>query len=221
MTPAPRRSHRQRIYDQFLDRILTGALGREDRLVDTVIAAELGVSRMPVRDALMQLVAEGHLTSTSRGYAVPQLSAAEIAEIFEMRHLLEPRAMAQCATAMAPAAIEQLAGHLAVTRATLEDSDTVRFFQASEAFRNGWISGVPNTALREAIRRYAAQVQQVRLATVHDRSARAAMVAGQEDQLAAIRARDALAAHDVMRRFVVEGERSWARSLAQARLALS
>lgn len=221
MPISPRRNHRQRIYDRFLDRILTGALTREDRLVDTVIAAELGVSRMPVRDALMQLVAEGYLASTSRGFTVPQLSDAEIAEVFELRHLLEPRAMAQCATAIGGAALDRLADHLALTRATLEDGDTVRFFQASEAFRNGWISGIPNAALREAIRRYAAQVQQVRLATVNDRGARAIMVAGQADQLAALRARDALAAHDIMRRFVVEGERSWARSLAQARAALS
>ncbi|WP_353038913.1 GntR family transcriptional regulator [Mesorhizobium sp. M1300] len=45
------------------------------KLVDVDIAARLGISRMPVRDALMQLVHEGYLVGTTRGFTLPTLTA--------------------------------------------------------------------------------------------------------------------------------------------------
>jgi hypothetical protein len=64
-------------------------------LVDHAIAAEMGVSRMPVREALMQLVsARAICDSTSRGFALPDLTPDRIAEVFVLRRLLEPHAVA-------------------------------------------------------------------------------------------------------------------------------
>ena len=209
MTAQPRLNHAERIYRLYLDRIRSGALGREDRLVDTVIAADLGVSRMPVREALLRLTAEGYLEPSSRGFTLPGLTPAQIAEVFELRHLLEPRAVALCARAMPEAAMDRLGQAIDLAESTFADQDVPRFFQASESYRNGWIAEVPNTALRAAIQRYVAQVQLVRLATIGDAAARLAIVKNQRALLAAFRARDALAAHDIMRDFIVEGELSW------------
>lgn len=72
----PRINHRQRIHDIIRDRILRGEVGSEDRLVDTATAAEIGVSRMPLREALMQLVSEGYLESTTRGFTPTRLPPA-------------------------------------------------------------------------------------------------------------------------------------------------
>ncbi len=209
MNAQPRLNHAERIYRMFLDRIRSGALGREDRLVDTVIAADMGVSRMPVREALLRLAAEGYLEPGSRGFTLPGLTPAQIAEVFELRHLLEPRAVALCARVLTPATLDQLAQAIALAQSTFATGDVARFFQASEAFRNGWIAEIPNSALRAAIQRYVAQVQLVRLATIHAEPARHAIVRNQHALLAAYRARDAIAAHDIMRDFIVAGEASW------------
>jgi DNA-binding GntR family transcriptional regulator len=215
MTAEPRLNHAERVYRLYLDRIRSGALGREDRLVDTVIAADLGISRMPVREALLRLTAEGYLEPSSRGFTLPGLTPAQIAEVFELRHLLEPRAVALCARSMPETAMDRLAQAIQLAETTFADQDVPRFFQASEAYRNGWIAEIPNTALRAAIQRYVAQVQLVRLATIGLEPARRAIVKNQRALLAAFRARDALAAHDIMRDFIVEGELSW-RARAQA-----
>ena len=209
MTAEPRLNHAERVYRLYLDRIRSGALGREDRLVDTVIAADLGISRMPVREALLRLTAEGYLEPSSRGFTLPGLTPAQIAEVFELRHLLEPRAVALCARSMPEAAMDRLAQAIQLAETTLAAADVPRFFQASEAYRNGWVETIPNTALRAAIQRYVAQVQLVRLATIGDAAARRAILKNQRALLAAFRARDALAAHDIMRDFIVEGELSW------------
>ncbi len=208
-----RQNLRDRIYDTLIQRIRAGAFGWDDRYVDVSVAAELGVSRMPARDALMRLAAEGYLVPTTRGFVLPRLTPAEILEVFELRRLLEPRAAALAARAMT-------GGVLAVMEKAVEDGtaaviagDGPVLFTASELFRNAWLSVVPNRALVQSIRRYFVQVQNVRLITMREEHTLAVIVEGQRDLLAACRARDAVAASDRMLRFVIEGETAFRRSI--------
>jgi DNA-binding GntR family transcriptional regulator len=70
--------------------IVTGAFPPGQRLNLDEIAATLGVSRMPVRNGLRQLESEGLIeVSPYRGARVSVLDPSEIAEIYELRVLLE------------------------------------------------------------------------------------------------------------------------------------
>lgn len=204
-----RRSHRSRIYEEFRARLQRGEIGPGDRLVDTVIAAERGVSRMPVREALMQLATEGYLEGTSRGFTLPSLGHAQIMEIFELRRLLEPQAAASAAQSLDAAALAVLETAVRDATATLVSADIETFFRASEVFRNTWLGSVPNRELRQTILRYLAQVQTVRMATMRDPVVHRVIVEGQTGLLEAFRNRDALAAHHRMTRFVLQGEESY------------
>jgi DNA-binding GntR family transcriptional regulator len=204
-----KKSYRLEIYEDVRDRIQRGEIGLDDRLVDTVIATERGVSRMPVREALMQLSHEGYLEGTSRGFALPRLTRTQILEVFELRRLLEPRAAAAATLTLTDANLKLM--HEAVDRAreTRVTQDILAFFRASETFRNTWVNATPNSELRQTILRYLAQVQAVRMATMRDPVVHGIIVAGQTALLSAFEARDALAAHDCMLRFVLDGERSY------------
>lgn len=70
--------------------ILGGVFEPGDRLRQEVLAAELGVSRIPLRDAFRRLEAEGliHINGR-RGARVASLSLEEVAELYELRRLLE------------------------------------------------------------------------------------------------------------------------------------
>jgi len=206
-----RPSHRQRIHDSIRARILTGKIGAADRLVDTAIAAEMGVSRMPVREALMQLVSEGYLEGTTRGYSLPNFSHEKIMQIFVLRRLLEPHAAASAAQACTEAHVARMRAAVDEAMGTLEKDDFETFYRASEVFRNTWLSAVPNAELGAAIQRLSGQVQAVRLATMRDAEAHRTIIAGQRDLLAAFAARDALAAEARILRFVLEGEGSYLR----------
>ncbi len=211
--PVPSRiSHRDRIYDALVQRIRTGLLGWEDRLVDVTLAAELGVSRMPVRDALLRLVAEGYLSPTTRGFTLPRLTDEQVLEVFTLRRLLEPRAAAMAAQAMTAPALDLVAAAVADAAQAAKGADVPALFRASEAFRNGWLAVVPNAALVETIRRYFVQIQNVRLITLQEPDTMRIIVEGQDDLLTAFRAGDALAAADRMLRFVVEGEQAFLRA---------
>lgn len=72
------------------ERILSGAFAEGAPLRQDALAAELGISRIPVREALRQLEAEGLVTfSPHCGAVVSTLSIEEMEELFEMRALLE------------------------------------------------------------------------------------------------------------------------------------
>jgi len=80
--------------------ILSGRLKPDEVLVERRIAELLGVSKTPVREALISLTSSGLLTSTrNRGIAVRRLEAEDVLRIYEMRVLLEPWAAAQVAQA--------------------------------------------------------------------------------------------------------------------------
>jgi len=79
---APKLNIRQQVYKHLRSRMRSGDISYDDRLVDHEIAAELQVSRMPVREALLQLTNEGLLEGTSRGFMLRRFTPADIAQIF-------------------------------------------------------------------------------------------------------------------------------------------
>jgi DNA-binding GntR family transcriptional regulator len=75
------------------ERILSNELAPGTRLNQATLADELGVSRIPVRDALHQLAAEGLVLLRGRaGATVVELSIADLEELYELREAVEPLA---------------------------------------------------------------------------------------------------------------------------------
>jgi len=97
----PPASISEAVTDTIRSAILEGRLKPGQRLPQAEIAEQLGVSRIPLRDALRRLEVEGLVVMDDRrGASVAEISLEELDEIFEMRILLEP--------ACAAAAVERL-----------------------------------------------------------------------------------------------------------------
>jgi DNA-binding GntR family transcriptional regulator len=76
------------------DKILSGVYAPGSTLLQDSIAAEFGVSKIPVREALVHLRAEGLVNiHAHRGFQVRPLSANEVQEVFRLRLKLEPTAV--------------------------------------------------------------------------------------------------------------------------------
>ncbi len=81
------------VYDQLLSAILAREIGPDDRLVQERLAAEMEISRTPVREALMRLEQEGVLVSSPRGgFTLYRISAGEIRELYQARAAVESQA---------------------------------------------------------------------------------------------------------------------------------
>jgi DNA-binding GntR family transcriptional regulator len=79
------------VANELRDGISSGRLKPGERLVEADLAAQMGISRAPVREALRQLEFEGLVEGRPRrGYVVRQMSAAELSELYDLRVLLEP-----------------------------------------------------------------------------------------------------------------------------------
>jgi DNA-binding GntR family transcriptional regulator len=81
---------RDHIKQQILDVILNGTFMPGERLIESAIADQLGVSRAPVREALSALECEGIVVNVSRrGYFVTDFTDKDIEEIYSLRLILE------------------------------------------------------------------------------------------------------------------------------------
>jgi DNA-binding GntR family transcriptional regulator len=90
------------IVEQLRRDILDGTYAAGDQLRQDALAASFEVSRIPVREALFQLEAEGLvLIEPHKGAIVSAFSLEEIDDVFDLRVLLEPRLLAQSAPLLA------------------------------------------------------------------------------------------------------------------------
>ena len=131
----------------------TGRLG-EDTFYSAVGFAEmLGVSRTPVREALLQLSAEGFLTAVDgRGFKIRRLTPKEIRDFFETRRIVELYVIERVARDISDQALDKLRKLTDRMSACGQRGDAVEFLEADKAFHlhlinihgNGHLQSVMN-----------------------------------------------------------------------------
>jgi DNA-binding GntR family transcriptional regulator len=90
LSPLPRRTIGDDVLDTLRKSIIAGAFAAGDHIAEGTLAQQLGVSRAPVREAMMQLEREGLLTFDKRGAArVKTFTEDDFDEIFSLRLELE------------------------------------------------------------------------------------------------------------------------------------
>ncbi|MEU8794177.1 GntR family transcriptional regulator [Streptomyces sp. NPDC048643] len=93
-TPTPIPSRTQVVLDGIKHRILTGQLPPGAALVETDLAAQFGVSKTPVREALKTLAGTGLVVMNQyKGVTVRMVDADMAREVYDVRLLLEPEAL--------------------------------------------------------------------------------------------------------------------------------
>jgi DNA-binding GntR family transcriptional regulator len=113
---------------RFRDRILAGTYAPGAALRQDILASEFGTSKIPVREALVQLQSEGLVDIfPNRGFQVRPLATTELDEIFSLRLQIEPIAVAR-GVRLATAA-DHLAARNALKR--LNDALTAEQFSSS------------------------------------------------------------------------------------------
>jgi DNA-binding GntR family transcriptional regulator len=99
----------EHVYRRLKDRIISGTLAPDTRLIELSIAAEFGVSRTPVREALKRLAAENLvLHDPARGMVVHAPDADEIEDVFVVREALDGLAARLAAHRVTPSELARL-----------------------------------------------------------------------------------------------------------------
>lgn len=193
------------VTDSLRAMLAAPVFGPGDRLVEEDIARRLSVSRTPLREALFRLSQMGLVEQRDGGFHVPHLGLRDIHEIFQIRRLLEPQAVADIAATCRP---EDLTAYCAARDRMLAATTEDEAAAANMAFRALWLSNIPNRRMHEVLTRFDEQVILVRRATLREPAARASASAGVVALVAAFAARDPATARRVMEN-LVDSALSW------------
>ncbi|MBI5909784.1 MAG: GntR family transcriptional regulator [Betaproteobacteria bacterium] len=204
-----------RVYVTLREHLCSGLVPSGQALQESALAAQLGVSRTPVREALARLASEGLLGSDGRSFIVPALSEADIDDIYELRLLLEPEALRQVATRIREKAqLAPFREQLAAMVAANAENDVEAFMDANYRFRAAWLDLVPNRRLLRAIELYADHVRYLRALTLGNREVRTVVLNGLKRIAASLSAADGAGASAAMRDHLLEAKRILRSALA-------
>lgn len=150
---------REQVYSEILQRVHRGDLPAGARVRDASLATELGVSRTPIREALIRLAREGILEADlGRGFRIKPLDPDELREVGAVLGALEPLALELSGTPP-PERLERLAE--TVRRLEQTRGDAARCIELDDEWHRTLLEGCPNgrllqiiTTLRQIPRRY-------------------------------------------------------------------
>lgn len=182
-----------RVAGELKEMIVTGDLLPGQQIRQEQMAAVLGVSRLPVREALHQLVADGLVVHRHHaGFTVARLSRAEFDQVYLMRRLLETEVIRGLPrpTATALSAIEELAEAIEEAAAAL---DLARMRSLNSRFHLAIFELSNLELVVEEIRRIWTRALPYHAVYLHDSAGRARIVTEHREML------DALAAGDMDR----------------------
>lgn len=199
----PHRNAQSHVAQHLREEIRSGRLPSGTPIVAAPVAASLGVSRMPVREAIQQLANEGLITIRSnRSAVVTELGPAEIDELYEMRAALEGYAMRHVAKAIDARGLQEV--ELALLRLDQARQDVTWFVAAHDIYHDALLSYCPRRQMVDEIRRIRhATEPYLRLNLQVGSTAIANTTREHRDLLDAILTRDPDRAEDAMRRHIL------------------
>jgi len=181
-----------RAYEQIENAILTGELKPRERLVESDLAARLGMSRTPVREALRRLEERGlvHILP-HRGAVVSDISAAEVDSIYAVRIHLECLASRLACERFSPEGIQRVEEMEAAYEAEAARKEMRSLMRANDRFHDAIYMAAENPCLFDLIQQLRRQVHAVRFYAWAQPERIARSLAEHREMLQALRLRDA------------------------------
>jgi len=141
---------RHKAHDEIKKRIIFYESMPGERLSDKHIAADLGIGRTPVREALLILEQEKLVQCNGRGgYIVRKLTQQEVNQYLSIREVLEAFAVPMILQNVTPALIEELQESIENSKACAPDGDIHRMLEYHAKFHNAIYSATQSEVFIE------------------------------------------------------------------------
>lgn len=143
--------------------VMTGGIREDERVAESQLAEQLGVSRTPVREALQRLESDGLVRAQGRGVRLRMLSMDELAQLYSARAGLEGWAAYQAAQRVAsgevaPARLAMLDALAAETHKLTVSGDLARAVEANRAFHEAVAALAGNPVINGTLGRWWDQI---------------------------------------------------------------
>lgn len=139
-------------YDALLKSILSGELNSNEIYNEMALAKELGISRTPVREALLELSVQGLVKFLPRkGITVCRFTRQDIVEIFEIRRAIETACVEKIARMSPRPDLHRIQKTIAEQRAAISNHDLEAFLHADRDFHVRFSELTTNRRMKETL----------------------------------------------------------------------
>jgi DNA-binding GntR family transcriptional regulator len=168
------------------------------------LAQELGLSRVPLREAIRRLEGERLVVvNPRRGATVSELTDEDLADLYRVRLALEPMAFARATEAASDAEISRLCDQVEQLAGFVDDPDT--FFQMHDDIVRQSIALAPGTVLADIVTTVRERSQNLRYAYSHMPDETQRLLERRRKVLAAMVKRDVELVEQLARLHLIEG----------------
>jgi GntR family transcriptional regulator, vanillate catabolism transcriptional regulator len=207
-------------YSAVRDAILRGQLAPGERLVTQRLAAETGVSRTPIKEALARLESEGLVVrSENWGYAVRTISMRDAEEIFEARLIIEVAGARIAAQRATEAEADAMAKLLVSSQKRLQARNLVEFQHQARAIHELIAQATGNSQLVRMFKQVNDLVLLFGVSLLKANPARATDILGENQSIVgAIQGRRPDEAAALMQQHIERGHASFRDTATQVRM---
>ncbi len=206
------------VHEALREGILSGALAQGQQLSVPDLSRQLNVSRSPVREAVLQLVADGLAQEQPRkGVVVATIEIADLLEIHEIREFTEALSARLCAERIDEAGIATLRDILDRQRTCVQQDDASGYFETNTAFHDALGAFTGNARLRDILLSLEGQMRIGLRRVSSDREQRRRGALEHAQILKAIELRDGDRAERLMREHIAKTRKRLAQQSTQKR----
>ena len=155
-----------RIVETLKRELGEGLHGSEEFFTEVALSERFGVSRTPIREALLALERDGLLVQLDRGVGLPKYTLKDMADLFAVRRQLEPYLIRRIVESCEPVKLQSF---VQLARSILGSSETEHpYIQTNQSIRRELIALCPNRHIRQAIELFDQQTAYIRQQTLRD-----------------------------------------------------
>ena len=195
------------VKDEIVKMIISGQIEPGQKLTEMDLAEQLGVSRGPIREALLGLEEAGLISiAKNRGVFVREVSASEARELYELREALEVMAGRRLVDHITPEGVAQLRAMIAEMDASMKRDDMDSYFPQNVNFHDAIVEMAGNAKLLQAYRRLINEMHLMRRHEIVKSKGMANSVAEHIVLVDALESRSPDAVEEITRRHVRGGQ---------------
>jgi DNA-binding GntR family transcriptional regulator len=215
-TPLPLR---QELASALRKAILTGELLQGERLIETDLAELLGVSRMPVREALRMLENEGLVHHIPRiGLVVTKFTEKDIKEIYAIREALEAYAIVLVAKNITSEEIEELERYCNASEKAAEENDFDALCLAMEKYNNRIYASCAMERMITIINKYQEYLRYFRMKSMKSITRSSQAMQEHREIVSALKSRDADHAVEIIHQHLQNSLKAYLKTLKENNL---
>lgn len=204
------KSLKEMVADEVRMRIIDGRIRLGAGLSENGLAAELGISKTPVREALLQLKQEGLVeVQPQRGTYVFRLAAEQVVMISELREILEIAAVKAAIQRNHAALAERMTRLYAAMREAFEADDPVAYRRLDGDYHETIIELCGNPYIRSAYGQIGFCIQALRSRLSNEAQLNKLSIEDHRQMLELVKARDIAALQKLMRAHIHQTKQSY------------